>query len=72
MRLLVCKQRLQVGAARDVDAAQRLNQRITAPKGMNVLGLFDFAAGAKNAVILRTAGADGNIIADAIQIVPAP
>lgn len=54
------------------EAAQRLNQRITAPKGMNVLGLFDFAAGAKNAVILRTAGADGNIVADAIQIVPAP
>lgn len=49
-----------------------LNQRETAPKGLNVFGVFDFAPSAKNAVVFKTDGADGNVVADAIQVVPAP
>jgi hypothetical protein len=49
--------------------ATRLNQKANGPKGATVLGVFDFAQGAANAVVLSTAGADGNIVADAVQIV---
>jgi len=33
--------------------------------------VFEFAEGVKNAVVLKTAGADGNVVADAVQVVPA-
>ena len=52
--------------------AAKLNQRANGPKGATVLGVFDFAQGAANAVVLTTAGADGNIVADAVQIVAVP
>jgi hypothetical protein len=51
---------------------QILNQRVTAPRGANSLGTFEFAAGAETAVVLKTEGADGNVVADAIQVVPVP
>jgi hypothetical protein len=50
----------------------RLNQQTNGPKGATVLGVFDFAQGAANAVVLSTAGADGNIVADAVQVVAVP
>jgi hypothetical protein len=50
----------------------RLNQQETAPKGANVLGVFEFTQGGANAVVLRTAGANGNIVADGVQIVAVP
>ena len=50
----------------------RLNQRETAPNGANRLGVFEFAKGETNAVVLWTAGADGNVVADAVQIVAVP
>ena len=50
----------------------KLNQRQTATNGANILGVFDFTKGTTNAVILRTAGADGNVVADAVQIVAVP
>jgi len=53
------------------ETAKTLNQKITAPKGANVFGVFEFAEGVKNAVVLKTAGADGNVVADAVQVVPA-
>ena len=48
------------------------NQRETSPKGANSLGVFEFTPNATNSVVLKTAGADGNVVADAIQVVPAP
>jgi hypothetical protein len=48
------------------------NQRETAPKGANSLGVFEFTPNATNSVVLKTAGADGNVVADAVQVVPAP
>jgi hypothetical protein len=50
----------------------RLNQRETGPKGAHVLGVFEFTKGVTNAVVLSSAGADGNIVADAVQIVAVP
>jgi hypothetical protein len=50
----------------------KLDQRQTASNGANVLGVFDFTKGATNAVVLRTAGADGNVVADAVQLVTIP
>jgi hypothetical protein len=50
----------------------KLNQQETAPKGANVLGVFEFTQGAANAVVLRTAGANGNIVADGVQLVAVP
>ncbi len=52
--------------------AAKLNQRETAPKGASVLGVFEFTQGAANALVLGTAGADGNVVADAVQIVAVP
>jgi hypothetical protein len=49
----------------------KLNQKETGPNGATVLGVFDFTEGAVNAVVLKSEGADGNIVADAVQIVPA-
>ena len=45
-----------------------LNQRQTAPKGANTLGIFQFNAGATNAVVLHSKGTDGNVVADAVEI----
>jgi len=52
--------------------AAKLNQRETAPKGASVLGVFEFAQGAANALVLSTTGADGNVVADAVQVVAVP
>ena len=49
----------------------RLNQKESTPDGAHSLGTFEFAADALNAVVLRAAGADGTIHADAVQILPA-
>jgi hypothetical protein len=49
----------------------RLNQRESAPKGAHSLGVYEFKAGAKNAVVLRSEGADKGVAADALQVVPA-
>jgi hypothetical protein len=49
-----------------------LNQRETAPNGSNNIGVFEFTKGETNAVVLRTGGADGNVVADAVQIVAVP
>ena len=52
--------------------AARLNQKITAPKGVNLFGKYEFKQGASNALVLRTEGADGNVVADAVQVVAVP
>ena len=52
--------------------SMRLNQKETADKGANSLGIFEFKAGATNAIILAAADADGNVVADAVQIVAVP
>ncbi len=51
----------------------RLNQRenATDPGGFHSLGTFDFIAGKVAAIVLRAAGADGLIHADAVQILEA-
>jgi hypothetical protein len=49
----------------------RLNQKESTPDGAHSLGVFEFAADALHAVVLRAAGADGTIHADAVQILPA-
>jgi hypothetical protein len=50
----------------------KLNQTETPEKGAQSIGVFELQAGATNAVVLSTAGANGNVVADAVQIVPAP
>jgi hypothetical protein len=52
--------------------AARLNQRVSAVKGVNVFGAYEFKQGVPNAVILKTEGADGNVVADAVQVVAVP
>jgi hypothetical protein len=49
----------------------RLNQKENTPDGAHSLGTFDFAADVMNSVVLRAAGSDGTIHADAVQIIPA-
>ena len=49
----------------------KLNQREGSADGGHVVGEFEFPAG-KNAVILKTEGADGTVHADAMQLVPVP
>lgn len=39
-------------------------------KGAHSLGVFDFRAGEKAAVVFRTEGAQGNVHLDAVQVVP--
>ena len=48
----------------------QLNQRENPadPNGFHSLGTFDFAAGKVGAIVLRAAGADGFVHADAVQI----
>jgi len=41
------------------------------PNGSHKLGTFNFTAGSEAAVIFRTAGSQGNVHIDAVQIVPA-
>jgi len=36
------------------------------------LGIFEFKDGAANAIILAASDADGNVVADAVQIVAVP
>jgi hypothetical protein len=52
------------------EETRRLNQREVAPKGAHSLGIFEFQKDAANAVILRSKGADGNVVADAVQVLP--
>jgi hypothetical protein len=52
--------------------AARLNQKLTAPKGVHVLGKYEFKQGESSAVVLKTEGADGNVVADAVQVVAVP
>lgn len=51
-----------------------VNQRVEAPlpQGFVSLGVFRFEPGKPAAVTLATAGADGNVHADAVQLLPAP
>jgi hypothetical protein len=48
----------------------KINQRVALPPGGFSLGVFDFAASVTHSLRLTTAGADGNVVADAIQILP--
>lgn len=52
--------------------AQTINQRIAPPlaKGFYTLGAYTFEKGQTGAVVLGTEGADGNVHADAVQILP--
>ena len=50
----------------------RVNQKETSANGANRLGIFEFKDGAANAIILAASDADGNVVADAVQIVAAP
>jgi hypothetical protein len=51
----------------------RLNQQDnpTNPKGFHSLGVFDFEAGKINAVVLSSAGANGYVHADCLQVIEA-
>jgi len=51
---------------------QRINQRTSPPLAGGFLSLGDFPcqAGATNSVVIDNEGADGNVGADAVQIVP--
>jgi hypothetical protein len=51
----------------------RLNQQENTadPKGFHSLGIFDFEPGKTNAVVLATAGADGYVHADCLQVIEA-
>ncbi len=51
------------------DERRRLNQRENAPKGANRIGVFEFTAGASNALVLRSKDTDGNVVADALQLI---
>jgi len=50
----------------------RLNQRVSAPKGVNLFGTYEFKQGVPNAVVFKTEGADGNVVVDAVQVVAVP
>jgi hypothetical protein len=50
----------------------RVNQKETSANGANSLGIFEFKVGAANAIILAASDADGNVVADAVQIVAVP
>jgi hypothetical protein len=50
----------------------RVNQKDTSENGAHSLGIFEFKDGAANAIILAASDADGNVVADAVQIVAAP
>ncbi|MCB1231253.1 MAG: FAD-dependent oxidoreductase [Verrucomicrobiae bacterium] len=54
------------------EMTQTVNQRIAPPlaKGFCTLGAFKFKEGEKGAVILGTEGVDGNVHADAVQVLP--
>ncbi len=58
----------------DGEKTVKINQRQAAPlaAGFLSLGIYRFEAGKVYAVEIRTEGADGNVHADAIQVVPAP
>jgi hypothetical protein len=50
----------------------RINQKQTPEKGSKSLGVFELNAGTTNAVVLQASDVDGNVVADAIQIIAAP
>lgn len=54
------------------EKTHRINMRVAPPleKGFLSLGVYDFPAGGSGAVILSTEGADGNVHADAVQLLP--
>jgi hypothetical protein len=47
-----------------------LNQREPLPRGGYSLGTFEFSNAAPSSVRFLTAGADGNVVADAVQVLP--
>lgn len=51
-----------------------VNQRVPAqlPQGLFSLGVFNFEPGKPSAVTFTTTGADGNVHADAVQLLPVP
>jgi hypothetical protein len=51
----------------------RVNQREPAagPQGFQSLGVFEFAAGTRHAVVIASAGADGIVHADCVQVLKA-
>jgi hypothetical protein len=57
----------------DASTPVRVNQRVPAPlpHGFTSLGTFNFDAAKPGAVIISTEGADGNVHADAVQVLPA-
>ncbi len=53
--------------------SMRLNQKETpSPKGAKTLGVYELKAGDSNVLILAAEDADGNVVADAVQVVPVP
>ncbi|NBV84979.1 MAG: FAD-dependent oxidoreductase, partial [Verrucomicrobia bacterium] len=51
--------------------SMRLNQKETpGPKGAKTLGVYELKAGDTNALTLVATDADGNVVADAVQVVP--
>ena len=53
--------------------SMRLNQKETpGPKGAKTLGVYELKAGDTNALTLVATDADGNVVADAVQVVPVP
>jgi hypothetical protein len=49
----------------------KLNQRQAFPHGGHSLGVFEFSDSGPSSVRISAAGADGNVVADAIQVLPA-
>jgi hypothetical protein len=52
------------------EETRRLNQRQVLPKGAHSLGIFEFNKESTHAVLFRSKGADGNVVADAVQVIP--
>ncbi len=63
--------RVTVNSA-DGAKTQKVNERLTPPlaKGFISLGTFQFQAGTTNSVVIDTDGADGNVGADAVLVLP--
>jgi len=51
--------------------AFKLNQKENAEGGANSLGRFDFSADGAHSLVIKADGANGNVHADAVQLVPA-
>ncbi len=64
--------RVTLDRAGQVPVEFKLNQQQTPPNGAYSLGVHELSAGAAHAVTLSNAGANGNVVADAVQVLPAP